>query len=227
MESTPVKLYVDDGSQPSRACMIFCEMNNIPYEKVETRILKAQHKTEEFKKINPLGQVPVLQDGEHYFRESHAILKYLHSTRNCPDHWYPSDAIKRARVDELLDWHHCFLRQGAGNTVFKTLFGPKIGMKFSEGEIEWHKTILSYSLHMLDSKFLGNHKFLLSDELTIADLSIFCELTSLGFLSMDFSEYPNIKTWYSAIDSIEEVSKVCKPVKKFIKMFNNQLKAKI
>jgi len=31
--------------------------------------------------------------------ESHAILRYLAETRKVPEHWYPKDPVKRAKVD--------------------------------------------------------------------------------------------------------------------------------
>ena len=33
-KDSKIQLYVDEASQPSRACMIFWELNNIPYEKI-------------------------------------------------------------------------------------------------------------------------------------------------------------------------------------------------
>ena len=58
--------------------------------------------------------------------ESHAILRYLALTRNVADHWYPKDIIKRSEVDQYLDWHQNFLRQGSGFLIFKKLFMPMI-----------------------------------------------------------------------------------------------------
>ena len=44
---------------------------------------------------------------------SAAIMRYLVSKYNLPDHWYPSNPECRARVDEYLDWHHTNTRAGA------------------------------------------------------------------------------------------------------------------
>ena len=52
-------------------------------------------------------------EGDFVLYESHAIMKYLCSTRKVDDHWYPKDLKKRAIVDRYLDWHHSNLRQGA------------------------------------------------------------------------------------------------------------------
>ncbi len=49
--------------------------------------------------------------------DSDAILKYLATTYNVPDHWYPKLPEKRARVDEYTAWHHANTRMHA-STVF-------------------------------------------------------------------------------------------------------------
>ena len=35
------------------------------------------------------------------------------SKYNLPDHWYPTNPERRAKVDEYLDWHHTNTRAGA------------------------------------------------------------------------------------------------------------------
>jgi len=37
-----LKLFIDHASQPSRAILVFCLINKIPHEVVETRIGKAE-----------------------------------------------------------------------------------------------------------------------------------------------------------------------------------------
>ena len=49
---------------------------------------------------------------------SPAILRYLITRYKLPEHWYPTDPCKRARVDEYLSWHHLNLRAGAGGIIF-------------------------------------------------------------------------------------------------------------
>jgi glutathione S-transferase len=48
-----------------------------------------EHKSEWFLAINPLGQLPVLQDGELILRDAQAILVYLSSKYDGTDKWYP------------------------------------------------------------------------------------------------------------------------------------------
>lgn len=90
----PINLYMDWLSQPSRAVAIFCEITKIPVDISEVKILKRQVRSAEFKKLNPNMRVPAIKDGTFVLYESHAILRYLCSTKQerVAEHWYPRDA---------------------------------------------------------------------------------------------------------------------------------------
>ena len=90
----------------------------------------------EFKKVNPNAKVPAITDGGVNMFESHTILRYLHETRNTPDHWYPKDPRKRAKVNEYLDWHHNGLRLGAGGFLFRKYISPFTGKPAPKEAIE-------------------------------------------------------------------------------------------
>ena len=160
----------------------FCKINKIPFDFIEIRVGKKQHLTEEFKKISPARIVPVIiekntQTGEEFrLFESHAILRYLTLSRNLPDHWFPKDPILRAKVDQYLDWHHSFLRQGVGYNVYKRLFSPMIyGTKPTEDELQFYQLYLKRSLDLME-RWLTASPYLCGDQISIADISAVCEL---------------------------------------------------
>ena len=57
-----------------------------------------QHKSAGFLALNPLGQVPVLCDGEHCLRDSQAILCYLARRYDASGQWLPQDALPKSRT---------------------------------------------------------------------------------------------------------------------------------
>ncbi len=57
--------------------------------------LNREHKTQAFLRMNPRGQIPVLEDGELQLGDSHAILVYL-ARRHADPVWYPLDPVSRA-----------------------------------------------------------------------------------------------------------------------------------
>lgn len=60
---------------------------------------------------------PSLSGGRVCVCCSDAILKYLATKYNAPEHWYPRQPERRARVDEYTAWHHSNTRPHAA-TVF-------------------------------------------------------------------------------------------------------------
>ena len=98
-------IYYDWASQPSRAVIAFCKFNNIPFELSSVRVAQGMHRTKEYTEMVPVQQIPAIKEidlktGEEWnLFESHAIMRYLAKSRNCPDHWYPEDPVKRALVD--------------------------------------------------------------------------------------------------------------------------------
>ena len=49
---------------------------------------------------------------------SSSILKYLARKYNLPEHWYPSDVQRQAKIDEYLGWHGTNLRRGVAGYLY-------------------------------------------------------------------------------------------------------------
>ncbi|KAG2544297.1 hypothetical protein PVAP13_9KG024090 [Panicum virgatum] len=181
----PIKVYADRRSQPSRAVIIFCRVNQIDFEEITVDLFKSQHLTAEFRKINPTGQVPAIVDGRFKLYESHAILRYLASVfPGVADHWYPADLFTRAKIESILDWHHSNLRRGAATLVMHTALAPFLGLATSPDAVKQAEKLLMQSLGRIESVWLKDDaKFLLgSPQPSIADLSLVCEIMQLEIL---------------------------------------------
>ncbi|KAM6339721.1 glutathione S-transferase theta-1-like isoform 1-T1 [Alca torda] len=197
-----LELYLDLLSQPCRALYIFARSNNIPFEFKRVELMKGQHRTEEFRKVNVLMKVPALKDGSFTLSESIAILLYLARKFKTPDHWYPSDLQKRARVDEYLSWQHINIR-GKGSKLFltKVLLPLLTGQPLSPEKLEGVTEELNVVLKQFEEKFLQDKPFIAGSEISLADLVALVELMQpVGAGYNLFEERPKLAEWRRRVE---------------------------
>lgn len=203
-----LRLYVDFLSQPSRAVLIFCSLNNIDVDIKSVNLVKGEHRKAEFKSINPLGLVPVIDDEGFKLFESHAILRYLTGIfPNIQDHWYPADLRKRAEIDSVLDWHHSNLRRGSAALVMNRVIAPSLGRPLDAKAAYDAEIVLKESLSTLETVWLkGKGNFLTGSlQPSIADLSLACEVMQLQLLDKDnvselLGPREKVKKWLDAVE---------------------------
>ena len=192
-----LKVFLDLVSQPSRAVALLLEINNIPYSKVVVNLGKGEHLSHpELRAANPNVKVPAMQEGSFCLYESGAILRYLCASRQLPDHWYPRDLRKRALVDQYLDWHHLNLRIGSSGWFFTQHMTKKPA---THPKVLESKQLLLKTFDVLNESTLRDNKFLIGDEISIADIQAVCEMTQHWMVGRDlYAGYPNIERWVAA-----------------------------
>ncbi|XP_043924606.1 glutathione S-transferase theta-3-like [Protopterus annectens] len=198
-----VQLYLDLLSQPCRSVFIFAKINSIPFEFESVQLCNGDHFTEQYGKVNPLRKVPALKDGDFALAESVAILLYLSRKCNTPDHWYPSDLQKRARVDEFLSWQHTSIRPNAGIMLWLKVMIPMTLEKTCPAEkLAAAVETLNETLQQFEDKFLQDKAFIAGEEISIADIVAYSELMQAFFAGHDiFDGRPKLSAWQKRVES--------------------------
>ncbi|KAF4113820.1 glutathione S-transferase theta-3-like [Onychostoma macrolepis] len=197
-----VKVYLDLVSQACRAVLIFLKDNKIPHMVENTAIRKAQQKTPEFTKLNPMQKLPVLEDNGFVLTESDAILKYLATAYNVPDHWYPKLPQKRARVDEYTAWNHANMRTHISFIFLQEVLLPFMGQPTNPEKLKKVLADLDGTLDKLENMFLKNQAFLCGDDISLADLLAVCELMQPMCSQRDvLKDRPKLLSWRSQVQS--------------------------
>jgi len=169
---------------------------------------------------NPLGQVPVLEDGEFVLYESHAIACYLAKKYNQYEKYFGEDLRTQALVDQYLHSHHSTIRRNNQNLVslnyFQRMYSPPPTMQDTQKHIQGALNAWQY----IDT-ILSKRPFLAGEKITFADISCACERSHLIYFypSLDLSQYSNITRWYEQVKnhfpSFQQVETVLPKIKGF------------
>ena len=213
-----MKLYCHPLSTTSRCVLFFVHDSGIKLEEIVVDLFSGEHVKEPFSNMNPSKMVPVLDDDGFILTESSAILKYLAEKSGSPA--YPAGDIKaRGKINEMMDWINSnFYRDFGYGLVYPQVF-PGHKRPTDEAQkvtLDWGKERSESWLGILDAKLLGSsHKYLVGDNLTIADYFGLGILTSGELVGCGFKNFPNVKRWLDTMKQRPAYAKVFGPFNEF------------
>jgi glutathione S-transferase len=98
-----VTLYDYELSGNCYKLRLFMSFLQIPYKTVQIDFYPGrEHKSELFLRINPLGQLPVIDDDGFVLRDAQAILVYLAARYDPTGRWYP--CAEPALLGDINQW---------------------------------------------------------------------------------------------------------------------------
>ena len=92
-----MKLYYTSNSGNAYKVRILLSLLNVPHEKVLVDTRNKEHKQPPFLKLNPRGEVPVIEDNGTVIWDSAACLAYV-ARKHGGDQWLPADPAGMAQV---------------------------------------------------------------------------------------------------------------------------------
>ena len=95
-----MKAYLGTVSGNSYKLRILLSLLKVPHEVVIIDLKNKQHKSAEFLKINPRGEVPAIEDNGKVIWDSAACLVYI-ARKYGGEQWFPNDA---AGMAEVMQW---------------------------------------------------------------------------------------------------------------------------
>lgn len=146
-----------------------------------------------FLALNPLGQIPVLQDGDLALADSNAILVYL-ARRYAPDAgWLPLEPVAAARVQR-------WLSIAAGEVMHGPAIARMIALfDFPDDPVRAAR-IAARVLTFMDGH-LDGRTFLAADHVTIADLACYSYVAHAPDGGVDLQPYPAVRAWLARVEA--------------------------
>ncbi|PGH58259.1 glutathione S-transferase [Azospirillum palustre] len=188
-----MKLYHHPLSGHSHRARLLVSLLGLPHELVEVDLKAGAHKSPDFLKLNPFGQVPVLDDAGVIVADSNAILVYLAKKAGRSD-WLPEDPSGAAAVQRWLSVAAGEVAYGPAAARLITVFGAK----FNADEVIGRAHTL---LTRLESH-LSAQDWLVGDHPTIADVAIYSYVAQAPEGNVDLSGYPSVTAFLGRIEQL-------------------------
>ena len=172
-----------------------CEELGLAYQRIDAGRHFGVVNTPEFRRLNPNGLVPTIDDEGFLLWESNTILRYL-AAKHAPGTLWPTDVQQRALADRWMDW--------ANSTLWPTMVPLfRAFMRTPEAQrdaaaIEAVRLETVEELKILDAQ-LARSAFVGGDAFTMGDIAVGCAVWRWMALPVQRPPLPNLQRWFDAL----------------------------
>lgn len=192
MSDGPLTLYGTKLSGHVHRVTLLLRMLQISYGFVEAAAEK--RRSPEFLRLNPLGQIPVLEDGSIVLADSCAILVYLAKRYAPKSTWLPDEPVAAAAVQRWLSIAAGELAYGPATARLVTLWNYS-------GDQARAIQIAQRLFRFMDTHLAGR-AFLAAEHPTIADLACYAYTAHAPEGGISLEPYAGIRSWLSRIEAL-------------------------
>ena len=158
-----------------------------------------QHKSDAFLRLNPFGQLPVLQDDALTLSDSGAILAYLARKYDPSGLWFPDDPATLAQV---LRWHAIADEITATSSVARLVLGFDYELDLDKAQQGAHRLFRLIDEHLWFGEREGRDWLCAPGHPTTADIACFpyVMLSEEGGIARQ--DYPALRRWTDRVRRI-------------------------
>lgn len=189
MPSPNIALHGTEISGHTHSVELLLRVLDLPYRFVPSPA--EVRRSAEFLALNPLGQVPVLQDGGVTLVDSNAILLYLAKRYGARGRWLADDPVAAARVQR-------WLSISAGELAHGPNVARLIVIRGAPGD---HAAAVATACRLLrfTEAHLSDRAYLAADYPTIADLACYSYIAHAPEGGIPLTLYPAVRAWLRRI----------------------------
>lgn len=174
----------------------------VPYDVQPIDLRAGAQKTPEYLRINPMGKVPALRDGDLMLWESNAICQYL-AERAGDRSFLPTDPKIRADIARWLFWEagtwSPVIDVFTNENVRKPMLGIGVADPVALADAEERFRPLA---RLLNDQ-LAERRFLLGERVTLADFVVAGAATYVERGRVPIDDYAHVKAWWERLNAME------------------------
>jgi glutathione S-transferase len=176
-----------------RRCLWLAAELGVEVDVVDLDLNTSQHKTPDFLKINPNGQVPVLDDDGLILFESLAINLYLAKKYGGP---LTAASLKEdALITQWSFWVAKEVEDLLITVLVNRMMLPEPERNPAAADVAERR--LEKPLAVLEAALTGRD-YLVGNRFTVADLNVSIVLSVVNRLKLDIGRFKNVRTWLDA-----------------------------
>jgi glutathione S-transferase len=188
-----MKLYMSPSSGNAYKVRVLLALLKIPCEVKAVDWAGKEHKSPAFLKLNPRGQVPVMEIENRVFWDSTAHLVYL-ARKHGGEQWLPTDPLGMAEVMQWMAFAQDEVQFG-----LQWARGVKKGMK--TGSYEEYAGHAKRAMDMLEAH-LASLDWLAVGRPTVADISVYPYVKRAPEAGFAMSGYPKVAAWLARCEAL-------------------------
>jgi glutathione S-transferase len=192
MSEPAIVLHGTELSGHAHRVVLLLRMLGLPYRFVAAP--PEVRRTPEFLKLNPLGQIPVLEDGPLVLADSNAIMVYLVRRYAPGSAWLPEEPVAASQVQR-------WLSIAAG----EVMYGCAIARAIKNFNAPWdHKQAVRIAERLLRfmEQHLAGRTYLAADHPTLADLACYSYVAHVPEGGVSLEPYPAVRAWLRRIEAL-------------------------
>ncbi len=190
-----MKLHDSTYSGHCHRVRLMCGLLGLDLELAPVDTKAMAHKSPGYLKLNPFGQVPVLEDGDVVLRDSNAIILYLGERYDTRHAFLPADPVARAHVYEWLATAAGPLYLGPARARAITAWGRPGDLAEAHRQAEILFTVMN--------GHLASRSWLVGDGPTLADVACYTYTAVADEGGADVTKYPHVSAWLSRVEALK------------------------
>lgn len=191
------RLYCLAQSGNSYKVALMLELCGADWEPLFIDYYQGAHRKPEFRAINEMAEVPVLEHGHTRLTQSGVILDYLAEQL---ERFGPSDEAERREILRWILWDNHKLSSYTATWRFLHSFAKD--NERNPGAAELLGTRARTAMGILD-RHMANRDWIVGDEISIADLSCAGYMFYIDEVPVDWDrEFPNLVAWRERIRAL-------------------------
>jgi glutathione S-transferase len=162
----------------------------LPYEWIETSVLKKETRSPEFLALNPAGQVPLVVFADNGpLAQSNAIM--LHLAWDTP--LIPADPFERALMFQWLFWEQYSHEPAVAVLRFQRHY-------LNKTEVDPALVAKCESVLALMDRHLAGGGYFVGESLSLADIALVAYTRLAHDAHLDLANWPHVRAWVQRIE---------------------------